>query len=153
VHRRFERLGTWRGATVVDDYAHHPREVAATLEAARQAFPGSSIQVIFQPHLFSRTRDLADEFGRALLAADRAFVTEIYPSRESPIPGVSGELVVEAARRSGHHQVRFVPVWDELESVLARGTGEGDVVLTLGAGDIYRFARRLVGESGGEGAS
>ncbi len=152
VHRRFERLGIWRGATVVDDYAHHPREVAATLEAARQAFPGGAVHVIFQPHLFSRTRDLADEFGRSLLAADRAFVTEIYPSRERPIAGVSGELVVEAARRSGHRQVRYVADWGELEPLLAPGISSGDVVLTLGAGDIYRFARRLADEGKEEAA-
>lgn len=150
VHRRFERLGTWRGATVVDDYAHHPREVSATLEAAHQAFPGRAVHVIFQPHLYSRTRDLADEFGRALLAADRAFVTEIYPSRESPMPGVSGELVVEAARRSGHRHVRFTPDWGKLETLLAPAVSSGDVVLTLGAGDIYRFARRLASQGRGE---
>ena len=87
VHRRFERLGTWRGAAVVDDYAHHPTEVEATLQAARQAFPNSAIHAVFQPHLYTRTRDLADDFGRALLGADHAVVTEIYPSREAPIPG------------------------------------------------------------------
>ena len=82
VHRRFEQRGTWQGATVVDDYAHHPTEVAATLEAARQAFPHGRIIAVFQPHLFSRTRDLASEFGKALLAANFVLVTDIYPSRE-----------------------------------------------------------------------
>ncbi len=85
VDRRFEQVGSWRGATVVDDYAHHPTEVAATLEAARQTFPKARLHVVFQPHLFSRTRDQAEAFGRALLAADRAVVTDVYASRESPI--------------------------------------------------------------------
>ncbi|MCP4663008.1 MAG: UDP-N-acetylmuramate--L-alanine ligase, partial [bacterium] len=111
VHRRFERIGRWRGATVIDDYAHHPTEVAATLQAARQAFPGSRIHAVFQPHLYSRTRDLCEEFGRALMEADNAFVTAIYRSREAPIPGVSGEDVVEAARRSGHRRVEYLSDW------------------------------------------
>jgi UDP-N-acetylmuramate--alanine ligase len=143
VHRRFERLGTWRGAAVVDDYAHHPTEVEATLQAARQAFPRSAIHAVFQPHLYSRTRDLAEEFGRALLGADHAVVTEIYPSRESPIAGVSGEAVVKAARASGHRAVSFVPSWGEVPALLAERVQEGDLILTLGAGDIYRLGVQL----------
>jgi UDP-N-acetylmuramate--alanine ligase len=143
VHRRFERLGTWRGAAVVDDYAHHPTEVEATLQAARQAFPRSAIHAVFQPHLYSRTRDLAEEFGRALLGADHAVVTEIYPSREAPIAGVSGEAVVKAARASGHRAVSFVPSWGEVPALLAERVQEGDLILTLGAGDIYRLGVQL----------
>ncbi len=105
VHRRFERLGEYGGAVVIDDYAHHPTEVAATLQAARQTFPRGRIHAIFQPHLFSRTRDLAGDFGRSLMEADEAVVTAIYASRESPIEGVSGEAIVAAARASGHRQV------------------------------------------------
>ncbi len=146
VHRRFELLGRWRGAHVVDDYAHHPTEVAATLEAARAAFPGAKLWAIFQPHLYSRTRDQAEEFGRSLLGADSAIVTEIYPSRESPLPGVSGQLVVEAARESGHRHVTFAPDWHELPNALRDQVGGDDVILTLGAGDIYRLAEELVGE-------
>ena len=152
VHRRFERLGSWRGAAVVDDYAHHPTEVTATLQAARQAFPRAAIHAVFQPHLFSRTRDLAAEFGRALLAADHALVTDVYPSRESPIPGVTGRLVGDAARGSGHRSVAFVPDWRAAGAALASAelTGpvrEGDLVLTLGAGDVYRLAELLVAEA------
>jgi UDP-N-acetylmuramate--alanine ligase len=143
VHRRFERLGPWRGAEVVDDYAHHPTEVEATLEAARQVFPHGRIHAVFQPHLYSRTRDLAPEFGRALLGADRALVTEIYASREQPIPGVSGRLVVEAARASGHREVAYCARWEDAPAKLAPAVRAGDVVLTLGAGDIYRLAERL----------
>jgi UDP-N-acetylmuramate--alanine ligase len=146
VHRRFEPIGSWRGAAVVDDYAHHPTEVAATLDAARQTFPRARVHVVFQPHLFSRTRDLAEEFGNALLGADRAVVTDVYPSREAPLPGVTGELVVEAARQSGHRQVAYCRDWREAPPLLAAGVAAGDVVLTLGAGDINRLATLLVAE-------
>jgi UDP-N-acetylmuramate--alanine ligase len=148
VHRRFERLGSWHGAAVVDDYAHHPTEVQATLQAARQAFPRGAIHAIFQPHLFSRTRDLAAEFGRALLAADHALVTEVYPSRESPIAGVSGDLIVQAARGSGHRNVAAIADRGELRAALENVVREGDLVLTMGAGDIYRWAEDLVAEAG-----
>lgn len=144
VHRRFERVGTWRQATVVDDYAHHPAEVAATLDAARQAFPKGRVHAIFQPHLFSRTRDLAEDFGRALMAADQAVVTAIYASRESPLPGVSGEDIVHAARESGHRNVDYCSDWHDVAALLLQGDiGPDDVVLTMGAGDIYRLAQRL----------
>lgn len=158
VHRRFERLGTWNGASVVDDYAHHPTEVAATLQAARQAFPKGRIHAVFQPHLFSRTRDLCDDFGRALLAADEAVVTSIYASREQPIEGVSGEDVVRSARQSGHRRVEYCAEWSsDVSKVLERRVeegrlGPGDVILTLGAGDIYRLAHRL-GKAGREGGT
>jgi UDP-N-acetylmuramate--alanine ligase len=148
VHRRFEHRGTWQGATVVDDYAHHPTEVAATLEAARQAFPQSRIIAVFQPHLFSRTRDLAAEFGRALLAANFVLVTDIYPSREQPLPGVDATLVVEAARDAGHRHVEYRGDWRQAPEVLAGEVGAGDVLLTMGAGDIYRLAEKLAAEDG-----
>jgi UDP-N-acetylmuramate--alanine ligase len=144
VHRRFERLGTWRGAEVVDDYAHHPAEVRATLQAARSAYPAARIHAVFQPHLYSRTRDQAEEFGRALLGADRAIVTAIYPSREQPIEGVDSSLVVEAAKRSGHRHVIGCDDWRAADQELEGEVDAGDVILTLGAGDIYRLARRLV---------
>ncbi|GMU64038.1 MAG: UDP-N-acetylmuramate--L-alanine ligase [Acidobacteriota bacterium] len=145
VHRRFERLGCWHGAEVVDDYAHHPTEVAATLAAARQVYPRRQLHVVFQPHLFSRTRDLAVDFGRALLAADRVVVTDVYASRERPVAGVTGELVAQAARSLGHGRVEYCADWREVPDRLV-GVSDGDVVLTLGAGDIYRLAERLVAE-------
>jgi UDP-N-acetylmuramate--alanine ligase len=145
VHRRFERLGSYRGAEVVDDYAHHPTEVAATLAAARQVYPRCALHAVFQPHLFSRTRDLAGEFGRALLAADHVVVTDVYPSREQPIPGVTGELVAQAARSLGHGRVDYRADWREVPATLG-ALSAGDVVLTLGAGDIYRLAQQLVKE-------
>jgi UDP-N-acetylmuramate--alanine ligase len=146
VHRRFERLGAWRGAVVVDDYAHHPTEVRATLAAARQAFPGARLHAVFQPHLYSRTRDFARQFAQALQEADFALVTEIYPSREAPLPGVSGEAVVAAALELGHRQARFCADWRAAAAQLGEQVRAGDVVLTLGAGDIYRLARHLAEE-------
>ncbi len=147
VHRRFEHRGTWRGALVVDDYAHHPTEVAATLEAARQAFPQSKIIAVFQPHLFSRTRDQAGEFGKALLGANFVLVTDIYASREEPIPEVDSMLVVDAARSSGHRHVEYCADWRQASEVLAGEVSAGDVVITLGAGDIYRLAETLAEEA------
>jgi UDP-N-acetylmuramate--alanine ligase len=149
VHRRFEMLGSWRGATVVDDYAHHPTEVTATLEAARQTFPQGRVLAVFQPHLFSRTLDQADGFGRSLLGADLAVVTDVYPSREKPIAGVTGELVVEAARRHGHRNVCYCPQWQGVPPLLRDAVEHGDVVVTLGAGDVNRLAEQLVAEEGG----
>ena len=147
VHRRFEHLGDWRGAAVIDDYAHHPTEVAATLEAARQSYPRGRVLAVFQPHLFSRTLDQAEGFGNALLGADLAVVTDVYPSREQPIPGVTGELVVEAARRSGHRNVRYSPSWKDAPAILLENVKEGDVIVTLGAGDVNRLGKQLVEEA------
>lgn len=146
VHRRFERLGDWRGAAVIDDYAHHPTEVAATLQAARSTAGTHRIHAVFQPHLYSRTEMLKEDFGRALLAADHAVVLDVYGSREDPVDGITGELVVTAAKASGHRQVSYRPDWDDAIATLAPRVQPGDLVLALGAGDVYRFARRLVEE-------
>jgi UDP-N-acetylmuramate--alanine ligase len=150
VHRRFERLGTWNGAAVIDDYAHHPTEMVACLEAARQAYPEARVHVVFQPHLFSRTRDLAGDFGAALLGADHALVTAIYASREKPIPGVTGDMVVDEARSRGHRSTAFCTTREEVVARLEERVREGDVVLTMGAGDINRLAAHLVSGPGGE---
>ena len=145
VGRRFERLGEAGGVTLVDDYAHHPTEVAATIEAARQAFPGRRLVAVFQPHLFSRTQAHGAEMGRALAAADVAVVTEIYAARERPVPGVSGVLVAEAARAAGG-EVHFAPERSAVADVVRGLVGPGDVLLTLGAGDITRLGPELVAE-------
>ncbi|HEX7183987.1 MAG TPA: UDP-N-acetylmuramate--L-alanine ligase [Thermoanaerobaculia bacterium] len=146
VRRRFEQLGEWRGAAVVDDYAHHPTEVAATLQAAHQTFPAGRVLAVFQPHLFSRTRDLADAFGSSLLGADLAVVTDVYASREAPIPGVNGEMVAEAARRSGHRNVHYCASWQDATPLLEEHVRPGDVVVTLGAGDVNGLAQALAAE-------
>jgi UDP-N-acetylmuramate--alanine ligase len=146
--RRFERIGTTpEGADVVDDYAHHPTEVRATLEAARTLAPRRLVAV-FQPHLYSRTRHHARDFGAALALADLAVVTEVYPAREraEDWPGVSGRLVAEAvADASGGRRVAWLPRLDDAERFLRAELREGDLLLTLGAGDIDALGRRLAG--------
>jgi UDP-N-acetylmuramate--alanine ligase len=143
VGRRFERLGEFSGVAVVDDYAHHPSELAATLSAARQAFPGRRLVAVFQPHLYSRTAAHSQAMGEALAAADLVIVTEIYPAREQPIAGVSGRQVADAAQRAGA-DARFEPTRAEVGKTVYRALKSGDVVLTLGAGDITRVAPELI---------
>ena len=143
VGRRFERLGEHGGVAVVDDYAHHPSELAATLAAARQAFPGRRLVAVFQPHLYSRTIAHGDAMGEALAAADLVFVTEIYAAREQPVPGVSGRQVADAAVRAGA-DAHFEPVRADVGRHVREALAPGDVVLTLGAGDITRVAPELV---------
>ena len=143
VGRRFERLGEFGGVEIVDDYAHHPSELAATLAAARQAFPGRRLVAVFQPHLFSRTAVHGVAMGEALARADLVVVTEVYAAREQPIPGVSGRQVAEAAERAGANAV-FEADRPALGRRVLGLVRPGDVVLTLGAGDITRVGRELV---------
>jgi UDP-N-acetylmuramate--alanine ligase len=147
--RRFERLGmTPSGALVVDDYAHHPTEVRATIDAARTLAP-ARIVAVFQPHLFSRTARQAREFGAALAEADRAVVCEIYPAREraEDFPAVSGLLVAEAAADAARGRpTAWMPDFDAAESYLRAELREGDLCLTLGAGDVDALGRRLVAD-------
>jgi UDP-N-acetylmuramate--alanine ligase len=144
--RRFERLGTTAaGAVVVDDYAHHPTEVAATLEAARTLSPRRVIAV-FQPHLFSRTAHQAADFGVALARADEVVVLDVYPAREraEDFPGVTGLLVAEAAAdAAGGKTVAWMPGFEQAETYLSGRLREGDLVLTLGAGDVDALGRAL----------
>ncbi len=133
--RRFEVVGEQGGVTVVDDYAHHPAEIAATVAAARER-TGGRVLVLFQPHLYSRTRHLAHELGSALSAADAVCVTEIYRAREQPIDGVDGRLVVAALRpglRAG-----WAPAVEDAAQIVASWARAGDLVLTVGAGDVDR---------------
>jgi UDP-N-acetylmuramate--alanine ligase len=149
VGRRFERLGDAGGVTVVDDYAHHPTEVAATLAAARQAFPGRRLIAVFQPHLFSRTALHGEALGKALAAADVVVIAPIYAAREQPQAGVTHHLVVRGATRAG---AATVAVRDRagLTTHVARAVREGDVVFTLGAGDITRVGPELLGILSGD---
>jgi UDP-N-acetylmuramate--alanine ligase len=151
VERRFQRLGAVRGVQVVDDYAHHPTEIIATLDAARAAFPGRRLIAAFQPHLFTRTRDFADAFGAALSRADLVFLTEIYPAREKPLPGVTSALVADAAQKAGR-PVSWLGERSALADALAATAREGDVVLTLGAGDITHTGTELLQRLGGNPA-
>jgi UDP-N-acetylmuramate--alanine ligase len=134
VRRRFEHRGTVAGVTMVDDYAHHPTEVGATLLAARAA-GHSRLWAVFQPHLYSRTELLHRQFGEALATADRVVVTDIYAAREAPIPGVTGEMVAAAAASVGA-EVLYIPHRADLAAVLAENVIAGDLVVTMGAGDI-----------------
>lgn len=146
--RRFQRLGVAGGVSVVDDYAHHPTEIRATLSAARLAFPGHRIVIAFQPHLYSRTRDFAADFGLALSRADELFLCDIYPAREQPIPDVSSGLIADSAALAGRR-----PAWmgsrTGLSAALAAFVKEGDVVLTVGAGDITKTGPELLALLGG----
>jgi UDP-N-acetylmuramate--alanine ligase len=143
VERRFQRLGSARGVLVIDDYAHHPTEIRATLAAARVAFPGHRVLAAFQPHLYSRTRDFANEFGQALAAADAVFLTEIYPARERPIEGVSSDLIERALRGAGG-ALAWRGDRPVLAEALASAVRQGDVVLTIGAGDITKTGPELL---------
>ncbi len=148
VGRRFELLGTHGGVTVIDDYAHHPSEIAATLGAVRQRFPHARVVAVFQPHLYSRTKALGNAMGIALAMADVVVVTDVYRAREEPIPGVSGELVARAARKAGG-TVQWIPKREELADEVLDTVVDGDVVVTLGAGDVtqvgHEVVRRLAG--------
>jgi UDP-N-acetylmuramate--alanine ligase len=143
VSRRFEVLGEAAGLTFVDDYAHHPTEVAATIAAARAALPGRRIIAVFQPHLYSRTKDFAREFASALSAADLAVLTEIYPAREAPMPGVSSALIAEHMRRLEAEDGVLQLAKAELTTALPPNLQAGDVVLFMGAGDIGSIARGI----------
>jgi UDP-N-acetylmuramate--alanine ligase len=135
VRRRFEFKGSARGVAVYDDYAHHPSKVAAQLRAARDVVTEGRVVVAFQPHLYSRTREFAAEFGRALGLADVVVVLDVYGAREDPEPGVSGELVADAVALPAG-QVHYVPRWADVPSVLAGLARPGDLVITMGAGDV-----------------
>jgi UDP-N-acetylmuramate--alanine ligase len=147
VERRFQLIGEAGGALVVDDYAHHPTEVRATIEAARAAAPDRRLVVAFQPHLFSRTRDLAREFAAALGRADVVYLLDVYPARERPIEGVTSDLIADAMRALGRG-----PAWrggrDALAPALARAVREGDLVITMGAGDVTRSGPELLATLG-----
>jgi UDP-N-acetylmuramate--alanine ligase len=143
VERRFQRIGEVDGITVIDDYAHHPTEIEATLQAARTAFPNQRIIAAFQPHLYTRTRDFFPAFAKALARADAVFLCDIYPAREQPIEGVTSELIASKLRKE-----KKAPAWEgprtELAEALGKFVREGDVVLTIGAGDITRTGPELL---------
>ena len=145
--RRFQRLGTVGGVTVVDDYAHHPTELRATLAAARTV-EASRVVLVVQPHRFSRTQRLGAELGRAASAADIVLVTDVYASSESPVPGVTGKLVAEAAADAGAN-VRYQPHLTDVVDDLVDLVEAGDLVLTTGAGDVTQLGPMLLHRLGG----
>ena len=144
VGRRFERIGERNGVLVYDDYAHHPTEVRAALQGARQAFPENRIVAQFQPHLYSRTRDFLAEFAASFDDADVVLITDIFGSREDPIPGVHSSALVEAARKQNPNlDVSYAPR-EELPGILERTLKPGDLFVTIGAGDGRMFGERYV---------
>jgi UDP-N-acetylmuramate--alanine ligase len=134
--RRFQKRGERKGVVVVDDYGHHPTEIAATLRAARDGFPERRLVVAFQPHRYTRTQALLDEFGRAFFDADLVFVTDIYAASEPPIPGVTGRSVVDSILAHGQREAEYVARVEDLPQALDAATRPGDLVVTLGAGSI-----------------
>lgn len=147
VDRRLQHLADLTTAlgrvSIVDDYGHHPTEVTATLEAARQAYPGRRLLLAFQPHRYTRTRDLIDDFARALSAADALLITEVYAAGEAPIAGADGRAICRAVRGRGRLEPLFVPQVEELAAALKPVLRDGDVVLAMGAGNISQVAHEL----------
>jgi UDP-N-acetylmuramate--alanine ligase len=142
VSRRFDTRGEAAGIRVVDDYAHHPTEIAATLSAARGL--GGRTLVIFQPHRFSRTKALREEFGRCFGDADKVWVLDVYPAGEKPIPGIDGNTIVESAHAQGATHVEYAPDASAAAVAAAAAARPGDTVLTLGAGDVWRLGDEVL---------
>ena len=143
VFRRFEYKGKFNDILIYDDYAHHPTEIEATLKGVRDS-SNRRIVAVFQPHLFSRTKDFYEEFGRAFFQADQLLVAPIYPARELPIPGVTGQLISDAAIQSGHKNARYIENNENIISAIEEVIQPGDIVITLGAGTIYKFGEELI---------
>ncbi|HEY6274546.1 MAG TPA: UDP-N-acetylmuramate--L-alanine ligase [Terriglobales bacterium] len=143
VDRRFQLLGRAAEVSVIDDYGHHPTEIRATLAAARQC-GFNRIHVAFQPHRYTRTRDLLEEFGAAFADADSVFVLDIYPASELPIPGITGQTVVSAIEKAGGKAARHVPSFEDAAREIASVASPGDMVLTLGAGNVSHLGPQVL---------
>ncbi len=143
VYRRWEKKGEYNGIAVYDDYAHHPTECMATLSGAKSGWR-RRVVCVFQPHLYSRTRDFYEEFGKAFLLADVLVVTDIYPAREEPIQGITGELIVNAAKQFGHKEVYYCADKEKVPGVLKSIVVQKDIVVTMGAGDIWKYGERFL---------
>jgi UDP-N-acetylmuramate--alanine ligase len=152
VERRFQMRGRQRGVTVIDDYGHHPTEIRATLEAARVC-GFRRIHVLFQPHRYTRTLHLMDEFASAFHQADTLFVTDIYAASETFIEGVTAEALVERIRQFGHRNVHYVGTLDRGGEALLQVAQEGDLVLTLGAGSVWQAGERVLEKLAGGGTA
>ena len=143
VERRFELIGSSKGISVIDDYAHHPAEVKATIKGARNGFSGR-IVAVFQPHLFSRTKDFYRAFANELCAADMVVVTDVYPAREKPITGITGKLIVDEIKKQGFDKVFYKADKNEIAAFLIPLLKENDIVITLGAGDINKVGKEMM---------
>src|SRR5208283_2576989 len=143
VYRRWEKKGEVNGIAVYDDYAHHPTECRATLSGVKSGWR-RRVVCVFQPHLYSRTRDFYEEFGKAFLLADVLVLTDVYPAREEPIQGITGELIANAAKQFGHKDVHYIQDKKQLPEYLRKNTRPGDIVITMGAGDIWKFGEEFL---------
>jgi len=143
VYRRFEYKGQKEGIQVYDDYAHHPTEIAVTLKGIK-ANTNKRIITVFQPHLYSRTQDFYEEFGRSFFQADILIITPIYPAREKPIPGVTGKLIADSARGHGHKNVIYVDKNEDIIKTIKEVIRSGDILITMGAGTIYKFGESFL---------
>jgi len=139
--RRFQTVGEYKDVLVIDDYAHHPTEIKATLAAARSGWPGRRIVCIFQPHRYSRTMLLQDQFITAFADADKVIITDIYAASEKPIPGITGKIIAEGIKDK---QVEYIKRKEKIPEYLIKEIKEGDIVLTLGAGDIYTTGKEVL---------
>jgi UDP-N-acetylmuramate--alanine ligase len=144
VQRRMQRKGEVDGITIVDDYGHHPTEIRATLDAIKQAWPQKRLVVLFQPHRYSRTKALFKEFQTCFHKADYLIMSDIYPASEEPIPGVTGESLLEATKIHGQRNTRYIGELDKMAEELQPMLQAGDLVLTLGAGNIVRVGEELL---------
>jgi UDP-N-acetylmuramate--alanine ligase len=143
VYRRWEKKGEVNGIAVYDDYAHHPTECRATLSGVKSGWR-RRVVCVFQPHLYSRTRDFFEDFGKSFLLSDVLVVTDIYPAREEPIQGITGELIVNAAKQFGHKDVHYVPDKKKVPAFLKSIVKNGDIVITMGAGDIWKYGEEFL---------
>jgi UDP-N-acetylmuramate--alanine ligase len=139
--RRFSTVGEAEGVLIIDDYAHHPTEIKATLAAARSGWPGRRIICVFQPHRYTRTFLLKDEFAKAFGDADQAIITDIYAASEKPIPGVSGQTIADQLEP---RSTAYIPKKEQIAETLIKQLKPGDIVMTLGAGDIYNVGKELL---------
>lgn len=142
VYRRFEKKYD-KEVIVIDDYGHHPTEINVTLDGIRRGW-NRRLVAVFQPHLFSRTRDFYQEFGRSFLNSDVFICTDVYPARENPIEGITGELIADAAKKFGHKHVIYEPDKTKIPELLKSIYKDGDIIITLGAGDIWKFGNQFV---------
>ena len=142
--RRFERKGEIGGVTIIDDYAHHPQEIRATLSAARH-YPNKRLWCVFQPHTYTRTKAFLDQFAETLAAADEVILADIYAARETDTLGVSSQDIAERIERLGT-KAHYIPSFDEIETFILEHCVNGDVLITMGAGDIVKVGEKLLGQ-------
>jgi len=148
IGRRFERIGEEKGIMVIDDYGHHPTEIRATLSALKKL--NRNLIVVFQPHRYTRTELLWDEFGQSFANADQVYLSEIYPAGEDPIEGVTSSLISESIKKHEGRDAVVIPKFEDISSIIAENAKEGDLIVTLGAGDIYKVGRQIIDKLKGQ---